>query len=208
MVQDRHERQQGAAGTGESPNEKQTGPSRQVSGRVYRWPLALATLLLLAASWLAWQQPPHPDAYRSPPAWSSRAFWLYPQEQNAFQRLPQINAVLNSTFSLGQQVWAVGSDGILATADGGKSWQKSTYTRYPSPWFYAATVAALWLYAAAFWWRARANRRARLEVPLRRISNRVVSDKPAGPGSADLLGARQIAQGLTRFWAMKTRCRR
>ena len=99
----------------------------------------------------------------------------------------------------GQQGWAAGNRGtILKTVDGGKSWQVIVYRFYPAPWFYGIASIALLIYAVAFWWRARLNH----QFGQRQSStamNRGVTDNPAGPGEQDLLGARLIADSLTRF---------
>ncbi|MDC8446595.1 MAG: YCF48-related protein, partial [Nitrosomonas sp.] len=121
--------------------------------------------------------------------------------------------------------WAVGEGGtILSTNDGGKNWQLQsnntetslvdndemnlsiageekdqhlTYQRYPAPWFYLILLVVTLLYAAAFGLRARQNRQAQQQPAS--IANLGVSDQPVGPGCADLVGARQVALGLTRF---------
>lgn len=250
-----------------------------------------ATLLAIAATWIAAQQKPHPDAFRvtapwhSPAAWFSADFWLHPYERNAFKRLPVIRSDLKDVFVLGERVWAVGDDGliihssdggvtwqqqrvnqpeplesveekpqrqritapeadqqlegdaqgisraegglsdseklfrgdlqsiffidaqrgwavgydgtILSTADGGKNWRDVAYHRYPAPWFYPALLMIALGYAAAFGLRARQNRQAQQQPAS--IANLGVSDQPAGPGRADLVGARQVALGLARF---------
>ncbi|MDC8445885.1 MAG: hypothetical protein LV471_08195, partial [Nitrosomonas sp.] len=99
-----------------------------------------ATLLAIAATWLAAQQKPHPDAFRvtapwhSFAAWFSSDFWLYPYERNAFKRLPVIRSELNDVFALGERVWAVGEDGlIIHSRDGGVTWQQQRVGYLKSP---------------------------------------------------------------------------
>ncbi|MDR4519603.1 MAG: P-loop NTPase fold protein [Nitrosomonas sp.] len=124
-----------------------------------------------------------------------------------------------------QRGWAVGSGGtILSTNDGGKNWQLQsnntetslvdndemnlsiadeekdqhlTYQRFPAPWFYLILLVIALLYVAAFGLRARQNRQAQQQPAS--IAYLGVSDQPAGPGRADLVGARRVALGLTRF---------
>ena len=104
------------------------------------WLIGFVTLLLLGSAWLAWQQPPHPDAYRT-----GTMGWLdkfrYPIEQNAFKRKPQINVDLNAIFVLDQRVWAAGGQGLIVhSKDGGKSWQlQSSGTQ---EWLLSITFAA------------------------------------------------------------------
>jgi len=93
--------------------------------------------------------------------------------------------------------WAVGDNGtIIATQDGGLSWQNIVYRRFPTPWFYAAMLAAIMLPAYA--WPIFAKQ-GQPSTPKAGIANRVVTDKPTDPGSPDFLGARRIALELTRF---------
>lgn len=129
------------------------------------------------------------------------------------------------TFIDAQRGWAVGSGGtILSTNDGGKNWQLQsnntetslvdndemnlsiadeekdqhlTYQRFPAPWFYLILLVIALLYVAAFGLRARQNRQAQQQPAS--IAYFGVSDQPAGPGRADLVGARRVALGLTRF---------
>ncbi len=94
------------------------------------WLLGFIALLLLGlASWGAWFQKPHINAYRLPASVLSKDFWAYPVEQNAFRRLPEINSNLKDVFVLpdGKQLWAVGDGGLIVhSADGGFTWQKQT----------------------------------------------------------------------------------
>jgi photosystem II stability/assembly factor-like uncharacterized protein/Cdc6-like AAA superfamily ATPase len=88
--------------------------------------IVLATVLLLVSSWVAWEQEPHPDAFRAAPDWLSKDFWWYPFEINAFKCLPEIRSGLTAIHmhTDGQRGWAVGYDGtIVHTRDGGTSWQ-------------------------------------------------------------------------------------
>ncbi len=104
------------------------------------------------------------------------------------------------TFHDALQGWAVGDSGtILSTTDGGKTWHEITYQRYPAPWFYLALFITLLMFVAAFWLRARQIQQINQEQSVPSLDDHVVTDKPAGPGGADLMGARRIASGLTRF---------
>ncbi|MDO9310691.1 MAG: P-loop NTPase fold protein, partial [Nitrosomonas sp.] len=117
-----------------------------------------------------------------------------PQASGTGERLNSI------TFDAdGQQGWAAGEGGtILKTEDGGKSWQAIAYRFYPAPWFYVVALIALLIYAAAFWWRARLNHQSE-QTQSSTAMNRGITDNPVGPGEQDLLGARLIADSLTRF---------
>jgi photosystem II stability/assembly factor-like uncharacterized protein len=118
------------------------------------------------------------------------------EPQTSGTREPLISITFHAD---GQQGWAAGFGGaILKTMDGGKTWQAITYRFYPAPWFYVAALIALLIYAAAFWWRARLNNQFE-QTQSSTAMNRGVTDNPAGPGEQDLLGARLIADSLTRF---------
>ncbi len=103
-------------------------------------------------------------------------------------------------FSDAQHGWAVGAKGsLLAATNGGQTWQDIVYRRYPAPWFYPILLVALAGYWQAFRSRLNEQKQSKTAPAPRKLGNRVITDQPAGPGSADLLGARQIALGLTRF---------
>jgi len=103
----------------------------------------------------------------------------------------------------GQRGWVVGKGRtILATNDGGKTWQNELvdYSNAPAPWYYL--IAALCLLLLGF----TSGRLIRKELSAgeqegskESIINKSVSDKPAGPGSPDYLGALKVARGLARF---------
>ena len=83
--------------------------------------LLLAFSILLAGSWLAFNQSPRQNPY-APVSLSDE--FLYPIEKNAFQRLAEISTSLNDVFALpnSQQIWAVGNAGlIIHSTDGGES---------------------------------------------------------------------------------------
>ncbi len=99
----------------------------------------------------------------------------------------------------GQQGWAAGDGGtILKTVDGGKTWQAIAYRSYPPPGFYLLSLIALAIYATVFWWRARLSHLYE-QTQSSTAMNRGVTDNPVGPGEQDFLGARLIADSLTRF---------
>jgi photosystem II stability/assembly factor-like uncharacterized protein len=99
----------------------------------------------------------------------------------------------------GQQGWAAGDGGtILKTLDGGKTWQEIAYRFYPPLGFYLLSLIALAIYVAAFWWRARLSHLYE-QTQSSTAMNRGVTDNPVGPGEQDFLGARLIADSLTRF---------
>jgi hypothetical protein len=87
----------------------------------------IAVVIVAAASVLAVMQSPRSDALRPPRWFTSTAWWRYPLEWNAADRLPKIEcslkaiqAVPNST-----SIWAVGNKGMVVnSADGGKTWTK------------------------------------------------------------------------------------
>jgi len=88
---------------------------------------------------------------------------------------------------------------ILATNDGGKTWQNELvdYSNAPAPWYYL--IAALCLLLLGF----TSGRLIRKELSAgeqegskESIINKSVSDKPAGPGSPDYLGALKVASGM------------
>ena len=101
----------------EKPGSKQSA---------FWWLIGLATLLLLGSAWIAWKQPPNPDANRTAaPGWINAL--QYPIEQNAFKRVTVIDTSLEAVFALDQRVWAVGSRGLIVhSEDGGKSWNRQT----------------------------------------------------------------------------------
>lgn len=113
-----------SAATGSS---SQDGSQRQFTLGLFSssWLLGLlAGLLLMAAIGGALWQPVHINAFRIPTLLDQL---LYPQEDNAWQRLPHINSNLNDVFALddGDHVWAVGNEGlILFSDDGGRHWQR------------------------------------------------------------------------------------
>jgi photosystem II stability/assembly factor-like uncharacterized protein len=103
---------------GEAPGTTRVKPV------VWWFALAAATLILGAAGLF---QAPRSDPFQVITPWTSADWWRYPIEQNAFKRLPVISGSLNHIFALpdGQNVWAVGSGGLIVhSADGGKTWEQ------------------------------------------------------------------------------------
>lgn len=83
--------------------------------------LSIAAALLLLGFWGAYWQPVHPDAYR-PPSWRDL---FYPNETNAWRRLPALHSRIHDSYTLGdgQHFWAVGDNGlIIYSNDGGANW--------------------------------------------------------------------------------------
>ena len=98
-----------------------TGSSRE---NTLRWLIALAVLLLLAASWYAWHQPPRPALPGATQGLFSSPFW-HPIEYNEFKRKPIIDAGLYAITIVDQKIWIIGSNGlILYSSDDGKTWQQ------------------------------------------------------------------------------------
>ena len=85
--------------------------------------------IFLLTSGLALWQSPRPDALR-PPRWvASIAWWRYPLEWNAANRLPKIECSLNAIQAVPNttSVWAVGNKGMVVTSsDGGRTWTKKS----------------------------------------------------------------------------------
>jgi len=95
-----------------------------------------ALSLFLLGSLGAWLQPPR--LFPLQPL-SAAGWWLYPVEQNAFQRLPRIGGNLNDVFVTPDtgEIWAVGDKGLIVhSQDGGRSWTQADITANPpSPAF-------------------------------------------------------------------------
>lgn len=106
--------------------EATTSASGHWQSRPALW-LGLALTLALLSTVGAFQQAPHRNAYRPATKFLSWDYWGYPVERNAFRRLPAIAGNLNdlAVSDDGQQVWAVGSGGLIVySLDGGVSWQQ------------------------------------------------------------------------------------
>ncbi|MGR8930231.1 MAG: YCF48-related protein [Gammaproteobacteria bacterium] len=100
-------------------------PANPDFSSVIRRPI-LALFVAIAMTLFAWLQAPHPDAFRTEPAWISWDYWAYPIERNAFRRLPAIGANLNdiAVSADGAKLWVVGNQGtIVYSQDGGRSWE-------------------------------------------------------------------------------------
>ena len=94
--------------------------SRAFSKPTKKLLLWLAVVLYVFGTGLALFQPVHPDPSHQHSGWDK---FLYPQENNAYLRLPTINANINDITSIGEQLWAVGNGGlILHSIDGGLCW--------------------------------------------------------------------------------------
>jgi len=103
----------------------------------------------------------------------------------------------------GQRGWIVGDGGtILSTSNAGESWQSEldAYSVSPAPWYYLITfLCTLLLCFTAGRLAGKEISASEAEGSTETIINKSVSDKPAGPGSPDYLGALKIARGLARF---------
>lgn len=91
--------------------------------------IGLALTLCVVSTYIAFTQEPHPDPFQ-PRAFPEKDWWLYPQETNAFKRLPAINSDLNDIHvsKNGKKVWVVGNRGMIAhSRDGGKTWERQTF---------------------------------------------------------------------------------
>ncbi len=89
--------------------------------------LMIAITVFVGASYIALQQKPRPNPYSKPTIWEN---FYYPQEKNAFMRLPVITGDLNDIFvsATGKKVWAVGNNGlIIYSEDQGNNWQQQTF---------------------------------------------------------------------------------
>lgn len=122
----------------EPPDQEESTPAGAgpLSARrlgLWLWSLLVAGFVVL--TYWALTAAPHPDAYRVPPRWTDgREFWLYPQESNAFRRLPIIPQSLNALHvsADGQHVWAVGDGGMIVFShDSGQSWQQGQFGPTP-----------------------------------------------------------------------------
>ncbi|MDQ3686216.1 MAG: P-loop NTPase fold protein, partial [Acidobacteriota bacterium] len=88
----------------------------------------LVLLMFVVFTIVAFNAPLNPDPYRSA-AFPSLEWMLFPREQNAHRRLPEIQCDLNAIHALpgGEKLWAVGNRGLIVHSDdGGRSWMKQT----------------------------------------------------------------------------------
>ena len=97
------------------------------------WLVSAAFLICLISSLIALNQDPHLNAFRPdtpfPQNLINQDWWRYPQETNAFKRLPVIDFDLNDIHVSkdGQKIWVVGNPGmILHSRDSGKTWKPQT----------------------------------------------------------------------------------
>lgn len=90
-------------------------------------PAALAVVIALVSSVVAFRQDSRPDPFR-PATWGET--FSYPMQTNAFAARTQvIRSDLEAVFALpdGKHVWAAGSGGLLLrSTDGGRTWSKGT----------------------------------------------------------------------------------
>lgn len=122
---------------------------------------------------------------------------------------PGIQATLLATAQADElHRWAVGKDGVIvATTDGGRTWQRQTrpadqpatgtYARLPAPWTYVAFLAGIGLMLRAG--RQIGQIREPEVASPAGIAGLFVSDHPLGPGDPDPLGHGQVAEGLANF---------
>ncbi len=104
-------------------------PTASGKRRTPMWLVCGAALICLLSSLIAFNQDPHPNAFRSdipfPQNLVDADWWTYPREANAFKRLPVIPSSLNDLYAApdGLKLWAVGNKGLIVhSADGGKTW--------------------------------------------------------------------------------------
>jgi len=90
---------------------------------------------------------------------------------------------------------------VSVTDDGGKEWHREPepYSMGPAPWYLISVVLCLLLLAYLSPRLIREMMRGRGQSPQDMIINKSVTDRPAGPGSPDYLGALKVARGLARF---------
>lgn len=109
-------------------NFQQPRPAVKLNG----WKLSraarfwLVVLLFVIFTVVAFKQPLHPDPYRAA-VFPSLEWLLYPREENAHRRLPEIQCDLNAIYALPgtEKVWVAGNRALIAhSPDGGRSWVK------------------------------------------------------------------------------------
>lgn len=134
---------------------------------------------------------------------------LKPVQPYAPPATPGIQATLLATAQADDlRRWAVGRNGvILATRDGGRTWQRQTrpadqqttgtYARLPAPWTYVAFLAGIGLMLRAG--RQIGQIRTPEAASPAGIAGLFVSDHPLGPGDPDPLGHGLVAEGLANF---------
>lgn len=152
----------------------------------------------------------------SPPASAAELKALFPEAEGQRQALldpkpPAVPAseagLLATTRTDDRQAWSVGRDGvILATRDGGRTWQRQTrpadkatgtYARLPAPWTYLTFLMGIGLLLRS----GRQIGQLRRPEPASQagIAGLFVSDHPLGPGDPDPLGHGLVAEGLANF---------
>lgn len=89
--------------------------------------LLIASAVVVAASVATFMQSPRPDAHRAPRWVVSMAWWSYPLEWNAPNRLPKVDCSLKAIHAVpnSDSIWAVGNKGmVVSSSDGGTTWIK------------------------------------------------------------------------------------
>ncbi|MGH1487682.1 MAG: YCF48-related protein [Cellvibrionaceae bacterium] len=89
--------------------------------------ITCALLVFIGATFIALLQDPRPDPYKEASPWET---FYYPQEKNAFMRLPAISGNLNdiAVSADGNKLWAVGNGAfIIYSEDAGKTWVQQDY---------------------------------------------------------------------------------
>ena len=97
-------------------------------------PIFLAAVLLGATTYVAFTQPPQPNAL-DPAAFPSLEWWTYPIERDAFARLPVITGYIRDVYvdRDGQKIWAVGNGGLIVhSGDGGTTWARQVMPTTPA----------------------------------------------------------------------------
>ena len=124
--------------------------------------------------------------------------WVrYPRESNPWERLTQFTTTLQSvTFAAdGERGWAVGAGGaIVATANGGATWERPPYSRSPAPWLYI-----LWGLIGIAGWLVYLSQRPSPPPVRESIHLDIRSDQPADSLGQDRLGFAKLVLGLTNF---------
>jgi photosystem II stability/assembly factor-like uncharacterized protein len=116
------------------PDSKSSSPppsNRGAGGRTARdrrwlYLLAALTLIVVSGGYAIFIEKPRPNAYQQVSPFVSLDWWLYPGEENAPSRLPELDGNLNGIWcdDSGRHVWVVGSNRlILHSADGGVHWE-------------------------------------------------------------------------------------
>jgi len=118
---------------------------RQRSTRNLKSTALIVSVGFILFSIFAFQQAPRDNPFASPSLVESIFF---PQEKNAFMRLPAINTAINGIHASadGRLVWAVGDGGLIVhSRDGGVTWQQQYFDGGPKrPSGAAAPAVSMW----------------------------------------------------------------